>query len=98
MPSTAAAEARLSGEALAAAAGISDAALADLQRAGVIQPVAPGTNEFTAAEAARLRRILRLQYDLELELFDATIIVDLLERLDRLEAELARWRAGERRS
>jgi hypothetical protein len=38
--------------------------------------------------------MLRLHADLGLDLTGAAIIVDLLERLERLEAELARWRGG----
>jgi chaperone modulatory protein CbpM len=86
------AEACLSGEELAAATGISLATLARLVRLGLVEPTAPGANEFTAATAARLRRMLRLRRDLGVRLADAAIIVDLLERLERMEAELARLR------
>jgi len=80
----------LSGEELAAAVGISPARLARLIRLGLVEPATLGASEFTAATAARLGRMLRLRADLDLHLVDAAIIVDLLERLDRLEAELAR--------
>jgi len=86
---------RLTAEQLAAAAGISADTLWRLVHAGVVEEAAPGSGVFTAHEAARLRRTLRLHHDLELDLVGATIIVDLLERLDRLEAELMRWRANE---
>ena len=59
-------------------------------RLGLVEPAAPGPREFTAATAARLRRMLRLHADLGVNLIGAAIIVDLLERLERLEAELAR--------
>jgi MerR-like DNA binding protein len=84
----------LSGEELAAAAGISRTRLARLVRLGLVEPDAPGTIGFTAATAGRLRRMLRLRDDLGLDLTGAAIIVDLLERLERLETELARWRGG----
>ena len=87
-------ELRLSVEDLAAAAGISPASLARLVRAGLIEPVAPGGSEFTAATAARLRRMLRLHADRGVSLAGAQIIVDLLERLERLEAELSHRRLG----
>jgi transcriptional regulator with XRE-family HTH domain len=87
-------ELRLSLEDLAAAAGISPARLARLIRAGLIAPVSPEGSEFTAATAARLRRMLRLHADLRVNLAGAQIIVDLLERLERLEAELSRLRLG----
>jgi chaperone modulatory protein CbpM len=82
-----------SGE-LARVAGISRARLVRLVRRGVVEPAAPGSREFTAAAAARLRRMVRLHVDLDVDLDGAAIIVDLLERLERLEAELARLRAG----
>ncbi|MCI0545852.1 MAG: chaperone modulator CbpM [Candidatus Rokubacteria bacterium] len=83
---------RLSAEELAAAAGITPARLALLVRLGLVEPDPPGAGEFTAASAFRLRRMLRLHADLGVNLIGAAIAVDLLERIDRLEAELARWR------
>ena len=91
------AEMYLSREELAAAAGISPTRLARLVRLGLVEPTAPGASEFTAATAARLRRMIRLHTDLDVNLDDAAIIVDLLERLERLEAELTRWRGGSQR-
>lgn len=87
-------EVRLSGQELAAAAGISLERLARLVRLGLVEPAAPGTSEFTAGTAARLKRMLRLHRDLGVDLDGAAIIVDLVERLERLEAELARLRGG----
>ena len=80
----------LSREELAAAAGISPGKLMSFVRLGLVEPVAAGPQEFPAAAAARLRRMLRLHADLGVDLVGAAIIVDLLERLDRLEAELSR--------
>jgi DNA-binding transcriptional MerR regulator len=84
-------EARLSAAELAAAAGVTPALLARLVRLGLVEP-APGADDFTAEAAARLRRMRRLRSDLGVSLVGAAIIVDLVERLDRLEAELARAR------
>jgi chaperone modulatory protein CbpM len=86
------AEVFLSRAELARAAGISRSRLVRLVRLGIVEPAAPGTREFTAATAARLRRMMRIHVDLEVTLDGAAIIVDLLERLERLEMELARWR------
>ena len=47
-----------------------------------------------AAAAARLRRMLRLHADLCLSLVAAAVVADLVERLDRMERELARLRGG----
>jgi hypothetical protein len=55
---------------------------------------APEVSRFSAAAAARLRRMLRLHRDLGVTLVGAAIVVDLLERLDRVERELARARAS----
>jgi MerR family transcriptional regulator/heat shock protein HspR len=84
----------LSAEELAAAAGISATRLARLARLGLVESPAPGSGTFAAATAERLRRMLRLHADLGVNLTGAAIIVDLLERLERIEAELARQRAA----
>jgi hypothetical protein len=82
----------LSAEQLAAAADLSPGRLARLVRLGLVEPRAPGVDEFTSASAARLRRMLRLRSELHVNLVGATIILDLVERLDRLESELANRR------
>jgi len=79
------AEEKLSAADLANAAGISPALLVRLVRLGLIEPVAPGTSEFTAVTAAKLRRMVRLRLDLGVGFVGAAIIVDLLQRLERLE-------------
>lgn len=76
--------ARLQAAEVAHAAGVSLTTLVRLVRAGVV-PVEPA-GDFTVATALRLRKMLRLHRDLGVHLFGAAIIVDLLERLDRLEA------------
>jgi hypothetical protein len=86
------ADTTLTAEQVAAAAGISTATLERLVRTGIVEPANEGGHDFTAATAVRLRRMLRLHHDLDVDLMSATIIVDLLERLDRLEQELLRWR------
>lgn len=78
----------LSFEQLAEAAGLSAVALGRLVHLGLIEPDVPGTREFTGNTAARLRRMLRLHRDLGVNLTGAAIIVDLLERVERLEAKL----------
>jgi chaperone modulatory protein CbpM len=79
---------------LAAAAGVSSTTLARLIRIGLVEPAAPGASLYTAECASRLRRMWRLHVDLGVNLVGAAIVVDLLERLERLEADLARLRAG----
>ncbi len=85
-------EVHLSTVQLAAAADISHAQLARLISLGLVEPSEPGTSDFTAATAARLRRMLRLRRDLHVNLMGATIILDLLERLGQLEADLTHAR------
>ena len=88
------AELRLSANELAAVAGISATMLARLVRLGLIEPVAPESTEFTVTAARRLRRMLRLRRDPGVNPTGAAIIVDLLERLERLEAELTHPHGG----
>ena len=90
------ADIQLSADELAAAAGLSSATLARLVRAGLVEPVTPGGGLFTAATAARLRRMLRLRHDLGVNLTGAAIIVDLVERLDHLHAQLEDPRVPQR--
>ncbi|HWC03607.1 MAG TPA: chaperone modulator CbpM [Methylomirabilota bacterium] len=96
MRTTHRAEVYLSSHELAAAAGISPVRLARLVRLGVVEPDAPHPGMFTAVTVGRLRRILRLHRDLGVDLTGAAVIVELLERLERLETELNRWRGGVR--
>ena len=86
-------EAWLSGEALAAAVGIDPAILDRLKGMGLVEQADPDVAQFSAATAIRLRRMLRLHADLEVDLEAAAIIVDLLGRVERLERELNRQRA-----
>jgi chaperone modulatory protein CbpM len=79
---------------LARAAGISEGTMARLVRLGLVAPTAPGAHTFTASTAARLRRMLRLRTDLGVNLTGAAIILDLLDRLESVQAELARARGG----
>jgi len=75
---------------LAVAAGITPARLAGLIELGLVEPIRPGGSEFSAAAAARLRRMLRLRADLGVSFVGAAIIVDLVDRIERVESELAR--------
>lgn len=84
----------LTADQLAAAAGLSVQMLARLVRFGLLEPLDPDGREYEAGTAARLRRMLRLRRDLGVNFTGAAIIVDLLERLERLESELIRLRGG----
>ena len=78
-------ELHLTYEEFALAAGIRPAVLARLIRLGVVEPARPETVEFSVATLARLRRMLRLHEQLGVNFTGAAIILDLLDRLRRLE-------------
>jgi hypothetical protein len=72
-------------EELAIGAGIRPTVLARLIRLGVVEPARPESAEFTADTLARIRRMLRLHAELGVNFTGAAIILDLLDRLRRLE-------------
>lgn len=86
------AEVRLSLHDLALACGLSTRRLRQLVDLGLVDPEPGAADRFSSATAARLRRMLRLRADLGVNLAGAAIIVDLMERLERLDAELTRLR------
>jgi MerR family transcriptional regulator/heat shock protein HspR len=88
------AEALLSIDELASSVGMSSVRLSTLVRLGIVEPVTANAPAFTAATAARLRRMLRLRRDLGVNLIGAAIILDLVDRLERTAVELERLRAG----
>ena len=75
---------------LSTAVGLSPTRIARLVRLGLVESSTREHDTFTAATAVRLRRMLRLRRDLHVNLHGAAIILDLVERLDGLERELAR--------
>jgi chaperone modulatory protein CbpM len=85
-------EIRLSLGDLATACGLSASRVKRLVQLGLVEPEPEAPDYFSGATAARLRRMLRLRADLGVNLAGAAIIVDLVERLDRLDAELSRLR------
>ncbi len=87
-------EPRLTADAVAAAAGIRRGWLDRLIQLGLVEPTTPGGEEFSAHEFQRIRRMLRLHDDLGVHFFEAGIIVDLLERIEQMEAERGPGRRG----
>jgi len=81
-------------EELATAVGLSAVRIERLVRVGLLDATEPGPRLFTAATAARLRRMLRLHRDLRVNLDGAAIIVDLVEQLEALERELSHRRGA----
>jgi hypothetical protein len=78
-------------EELAVAAGVDTMLLVRLVQAGLVGERAD-QRRFPPESARRVRRMLRLHGDLGVSLTGSAIIADLLERIDHLEAELARLR------
>ena len=78
-------QAILSAAELASAADLPLERIAALVDFGIVEPASPDGSTFTAATAYRLRRMVRLHADLGVSFVGAAIIVDLLERIDRLE-------------
>jgi MerR HTH family regulatory protein len=77
---------------LAVACGMRATRLERLIRLGLLEPEPDNSDRFSSATAVRLRRMVRLRADLGVNYTGAAIIVDLMERLERLDAELARLR------
>ena len=78
-------------EELAVAVGVEPVLLVRLVQAGLLGERSD-QRQFPPESARRVRRILRLRADLGVSLTGSAIIADLLERIDRLEAELSRLR------
>jgi MerR-like DNA binding protein len=78
-------------EELAMAVGLEKTVLVRLVQAGLVGERSD-QREFPPESARRVRRMLRLHGALGVSLTGSAIIADLLERIDHLEAELARLR------
>ena len=89
-------ETRLTANEALRSLGISPAELEELVRLGLAEPSSPDGSEFTVETVIRLQRVRRLHADLEVDVLGAAIIVDLIERLDRLEAEIRSLRGRTR--
>ena len=74
---------------LAAASGIRPERVTNLVRLGVVEAIAADTPMFRVATVTRLRRMLRLQSDLGVNLVGAAIILDLVDRLEQVQLEPA---------
>lgn len=82
-------ETYLSCEEFQAAAGIDASRFERLVRLGLVDP-----SDLTAVCVTRVCRVIRLHRDLGVNFTGAAVIAELVERLDRLEAELTRLRRG----
>ena len=73
---------------------VEPATVAELLDMGWIDPVRTRADEylFRAGDVYRIQKLLRLCRDLEISYGAGSIIVDLLERVERLEKELAELR------
>lgn len=73
---------------------VEPATMAELLEMGWIEPVRTRADEylFRARDAYRIQKLLRLCRDLEISFAAGSIIVDLLDRVERLEQEVAELR------
>lgn len=75
---------------LCRASGLHAEALITMVEAGVLEPLGRSPTEwrFPASTLCRVRTVLRLQADLEVDLTGAALAVELLEELRRLRARV----------
>ena len=85
---------RLTLEALAAAVGLHPGVVEQFVTYGLLEPVTTGEAVvcFDAKAVLRLLTICRLREDLGINLPGVAVVLDLLERIDRLKRELANAR------
>jgi hypothetical protein len=76
---------------LAREAGLHPELVERLVRLGVLEPVPRGSRLFPRDAAARLAKIVRLRRDLGLNYAGAVLALELLARIDELEARLRRY-------
>lgn len=79
-------------DAFATAAGVHPQLVERLVALGLLEPITGGHGEpeFTTAQLARLARIRRLHATLQLNYAGVGVVLDLLARIDELEARLRR--------
>lgn len=70
---------------------VEPATVAELLEMGWIDPVRTGADEylFRSCDVYRIQKLMRLCRDLEISFAAGSIIVDLLERVERLEQEIS---------
>ncbi|GAB6125098.1 chaperone modulator CbpM [Humidesulfovibrio idahonensis] len=73
---------------------VEPATVAELLEMGWIDPVRTGAEDylFRSSDVYRIQKLLRLCRDLEISFGAGSIIVDLLERVERLEQEISELR------
>ncbi len=83
----------LTAEELARAAGLHPGQIETFVRYGLLDPVAGGARDLFAADAVdRLRRIARLRRDLGVNLAGVAAILEMRDRMESLQRELAHLR------
>ena len=72
------------------ACGVESEEVVELVEEGVLEPIGTNRNRwrFSGISLQRARRALRLQRDLGVNVAGAALVLDLIEELDRLRAEL----------
>lgn len=68
--------------------GISSDFMHDLVTYEIIHPVDAAPETFDLAQLQRVKTVLRLQRDLEINLAGAAVVLDLLDQLEELRAQM----------
>ncbi|OIO05614.1 MAG: MerR family transcriptional regulator [Desulfovibrionaceae bacterium CG1_02_65_16] len=73
---------------------VEPATMAELLDMGWIDPVRTGAEDylFRSRDVYRIQKLMRLCHDLEIPFGAGSIIVDLLERVERLEHEISEFK------
>lgn len=88
---------RISIDVLAERCGVHPELVRRLVRLGLLEPIASGGEErFSPSAVDRLARIQRLHADLSLNYAAIGVVLDLLDRVEQLEAALSRAASAQR--
>lgn len=70
--------------------GITPDIMAEIAELGWIEPARTNTDDylFTVRDVYRIQKLMRLSHDLEVNITGASIIVDLMARIEELEMEM----------
>jgi chaperone modulatory protein CbpM len=79
-------------EQIAERCGVTVAIVRRFVEVGVIEPVEHESPRYEASVTVRVHRALRLRRELGVSLADVALVLDLLERIEVLEARVARLR------
>jgi chaperone modulatory protein CbpM len=79
---------------LATRCGVAHDFVEQLVELGILESSGDDRSRFAGELTLRVHRCLRLQQDLGLNLESVALVLELLDRIERLEHELRSWRTG----